>query len=142
MDICNDNNYLVKSSVEFLVPFTNILINNLSVSDISFSDFKNALKKIKITNFIEKDGQLESSSIINDFRVYILYSGTRNFITRIEGTGDFLGFCILLTNKGMNVNGDACLDSEPLANELKEEFLENYRSPYLLTETFLNFISR
>ena len=68
MDICNDNNYLVKSSVEFLVPFTNILINNLSVSDISFSDFKNALKKIKITNFIEKFCFLQSvyiSDILN-----------------------------------------------------------------------------
>lgn len=137
-----NNNIGVKSSVEFLVPFTNILVNNLSVTDISFSDFKIALKKIKIIDFIEKDGQLESSSIINDFRVYILYSGTRNYISRIEGTGDFLGFCILLTNKGMNVNGDASLKSEPLANELKEQFLENYKSPYLLTETFLNFISK
>ena len=141
MDMLN-NNIGVKSSVEFLVPFTNILVNNLSVMDISFSDFKIALKKIKIIDFIEKDGQLESSSIINDFRVYILYSGTRNYISRIEGTGDFLGFCILLTNKGMNVNGDASLKSEPLANELKEQFLENYKSPYLLTETFLNFISK
>ena len=141
MDLCKDNGLAIKSSVEFLAPFTNILVNHLSVSDISFSDFKSALEKIKVVNFIEKDGELESSSMINDFRVYIQYSGTRNYISRIEGTGSFLGFCILLTNKGMNVNGDACLKSEPLANCLKDEFLENYKSPYLITKTFLNFIS-
>ena len=60
MDLCKDNGLAIKSSVEFLVPFTNILVNHLSVSDISFSDFKSALEKIKVVNFIEKDGQLES----------------------------------------------------------------------------------
>ena len=42
----------------------------------------------------------------------------------------------------MNVNGDASVDSEPLANNLKDEFLKNYKSPYLVTETFLNFVSK
>lgn len=142
MDLYKDNGLAIKSSVEFLVPFTNILVNQLSVSDISFDDFKEAMEKIKVVNFIEKDGQLESSSIINNFRVYIQYSGTRNYISRIEGTGSFLGFCILLTNKGMSVNGEACLKSEPLSNNLKDEFLENYKSPYLLTKTFLEFIAQ
>jgi hypothetical protein len=41
----------------------------------------------------------------------------------------------------MNVNGDACIGSMPLANNLKDEFLENYKSPYLVTATFLNFVS-
>ena len=138
----HNNAHVTKHSVEFLVPFTKILINHLSVPDISIEDFKAELEKIKVTGFVEKDGQIESISIINNFRVYVLYSGTRNFLLRIEGTKDFLGFCILLTNKGMNVNGDACIGSTPLANNLKDEFLENYKSPYLVTETFLNFVSR
>ena len=140
MDI-NDNTHVTRASVEFLVPFTKILVNHLSDPDISFEDFKRELEKIKVTGFVEKDGQIESISVINNFRVYVLYSGTRNFLLRIEGTQDFLGFCILLTNKGMNVNGDACIGSMPLANNLKDEFLENYKSPYLVTETFLNFVS-
>ena len=141
MDIYN-NAHTTRSSVEFLVPFTKILINHLSAPDISVEDFKRELEKIKVSGFVEKDGQIESISVINNFRVYVLYSGTRNFLLRIEGTQDFLGFCILLTNKGMNVNGDACIDSMPLANNLKDAFLENYKSPYLVTETFLNFVSR
>ena len=138
----HNNPQVTKPSVEFLVPFTKILINHLSAPDISIEDFKAELEKIKVTGFVEKDGQIESISIINNFRVYVLYSGTRNFLLRIEGTKDLLGFCILLTNKGMNVNGDACIGSTPLANNLKDEFLENYKSPYLVTETFLNFVSR
>jgi hypothetical protein len=141
MDI-NNNTHIIRSSVEFLVPFTKILVNHLSAPNISIEGFKEELEKIKVTGFVEKDSQIESISIINNFRVYVLYSGTRNFLLRIEGTKDLLGFCILLTNKGMNVNGDACVDSEPLANNLKDEFLENYKSPYLVTETFLNFVSK
>ena len=141
MDI-NNNTHIIRSSVEFLVPFTKILVNHLSAPNISIEGFKEELEKIKVTGFVEKDSQIESISIINNFRVYVLYSGTRNFLLRIEGTKDFLGFCILLTNKGMNVNGDACIGSMPLANNLKDEFLENYKSPYLITETFLDFVSR
>ena len=140
MDI-NDNTHVTRASVEFLVPFTKILVNHLSAPGISIKNFKKELEKIKITGFVEKDGQIESISVINNFRVYVLYSGTRNFLLRIEGTEDFLGFCILLTNKGMNVNGDACIGSMPLANNLKDEFLENYKSPYLVTATFLDFVS-
>ena len=137
----HNNAHVTKSSVEFLVPFTKILVNHLSAPDISIEDFKKELERIKVSGFVEKDGQIESISVINNFRVYVLYSGTRNFLLRIEGTKDFLGFCILLTNKGMNVNGDACIGSMPLANNLKDEFLEHYKSPYLVTETFLNFVS-
>ena len=140
MDI-HDNTHVTRASVEFLVPFTKILVNHLSAPDISIEDFKKELERIKVSGFVEKDGQIESISVINNFRVYVLYSGTRNFLLRIEGTKDFLGFCILLTNKGMNVNGDACIGSMPLANNLKDEFLENYKSPYLVTATFLDFVS-
>ena len=136
-----DDNRDVKVAVDFLVPFTNTLVNLLSKADLSFWDFKKELNNIKITNIIDKDIQIESNSIIFNFKVYILYSGTRNFILKIEGISEFSGFCIMVTNKGMAVNHDAAINSLPLARELKEQFLLNYKSPYLLTETYLNFLN-
>ena len=136
-----DDNRDVKVAVDFLVPFTNILVNLLSKADLSFWDFKKELNNIKITNIIDKDIQIESNSIIFNFKVYILYSGTRNFILKIEGISEFSGFCIMVTNKGMAVNHDAAINSLPLARELKEQFLLNYKSPYLLTETYLKFLN-
>ena len=134
-----ENNGL-QTAMEFLVPFTNILVNLLSQKDITIWDFKKKLNNIKITDLSDKDGQVESSSIVNNFRVYVLYGGTRNFMLKIEGLSEYLGFCILVTNKGMLVNGDAAEDPVPLAIDLKNLFLDNYKSPYLLTNTFLKFI--
>ena len=136
---CLENNEL-QNATEFLVPFTNILVNLLSEKNITIWEFKKKLNNIKITDLSEKDGQVESLSTINNFRVYVLYGGTRNFMLKIEGMSQFLGFCILVTNKGMLVNGDAAIDPLPLATDLKNSFLDNYKSPYLLTDTFLRFI--
>ena len=136
---CPENDEL-QNATEFLVPFTNILVNLLSEKNITIWEFKKKLNNIKITDLSEKDGQVESLSIINNFRVYVLYGGTRNFMLKIEGMSHYLGFCILVTNKGMLVNGDAAIDHLPLAADLKNSFLDNYKSPYLLTDTFLKFI--
>ena len=141
-DMANEHaeNNGLQTAMEFLVPFTNILVNLLSQKDITIWDFKKKLNNIKITDLSDKDGQVESSSIVNNFRVYVLYGGTRNFMLKIEGLSEYLGFCILVTNKGMLVNGDAAEDPAPLAIDLKNLFLDNYKSPYLLTNTFLKFI--
>jgi len=136
---CLENDEL-QNATEFLVPFTNILVNLLSEKNITTWEFKKKLNNIKINDLSEKDGQVESLSIINNFRVYVLYGGTRNFMLKIEGMSQYLGFCILVTNKGMLVNGDAAIDPLPLAADLKNSFLDNYKSPYLLTDTFLKFI--
>ena len=136
---CSKNNDL-QIAVDFLVPFTNILVNLLSEKNITIWEFKKKLNKIKITNLSDKDGQVESSSVINNFRVYLLYGGTRNFLLKIEGLSIYIGFCILVTNKGMLVNSDAAENPLPLAIDLKNIFLDNYKSPYLLTNTFLKFI--
>ena len=136
---CAENNDL-QIAVDFLVPFTNILVNLLSEKNITTWEFKKKLNKIKITNLSDKDGQVESSSIINNFRVYLLYGGTRNFLLKIEGLSIYIGFCILVTNKGMLVNSDAAEEPSPSAFDLKNVFLDNYKSPYLLTDTFLKFI--
>ena len=136
---CLENDEL-QNATEFLVPFTNILVNLLSEKNITIWEFKKKLNNIKITDLSEKDGQVESLSIINNFRVYVLYGGTRNFMLKIEGMSHYLGFCILVTNKGMLVNGDAAIEPLPQATDLKNSFLDNYKSPYLLTDTFLKFI--
>ena len=130
----------LQTSMEFLVPFTNILVNLLSEKNITIWDFKKKLNNIKITDISDKDGQIESSSVVNNFRVYVLYGGTRNFMLKIEGLSEYLGFCILVTNKGMLVNSEAAENPLPLAIDLKNLFLDNYKSPYLLTDTFLKFI--
>ena len=93
---CAENNDL-QNAVDFLVPFTNILINLLSEKNITIWEFKKKLNKIKISNLSDKDGQVESSSVINNFRVYLLYGGTRNFLLKIEGLSIYIGFCILVT---------------------------------------------
>ena len=136
---CLENDEL-QNATEFLVPFTNILVNLLSEKNITIWEFKKKLNNIKITDLSEKDGQVESLSIINNFRVYVLYGGARNFMLKIEGMSHYLGFCILVTNKGMLVNGDAAIEPLPQATDLKNSFLDNYKSPYLLTDTFLKFI--
>ena len=53
MDIDN-NAHVTKSSVEFLVPFTKILVNHLSAPDISIEDFKKELEKIKLLALLKK----------------------------------------------------------------------------------------
>ena len=94
---CAENSDL-QIAVDFLVPFTNILVNLLSEKNITTWEFKKKLNKIKITNLSEKDGQVESSSVINNFRVYLLYGGTRNFLLKIEDISIYTKCCIICTN--------------------------------------------
>tara|TARA_Y100000996_G_scaffold371116_1_gene319178 strand:- start:3970 stop:4404 length:435 start_codon:yes stop_codon:yes gene_type:complete len=131
-----------RESVEFLVPFTSTLVNLLSTPNLTLWNFKKELKKIKINNFSEKDIHFESSSIVNNFKVYILYGGTRNFMLKIEGLSNYIGFCIMVTNKGMVVNDDTADNSMNLSKSLKEQFLLNYKSPYLVTDTYKKFLSK
>ena len=130
----------IADAVGFLVPFTNTLVNLLSKENLNIWDFKKELKKIRIDKFSEKDVNFESSTIVNNFRVYILYGGSRNFMLKIEGLTDYLGFCIMVTNKGMIVNDDAVIEDITLSRILKDKFLENYKSPYLVTDVYMKFI--
>lgn len=59
---------------------------------------------------------------------------------KIEGLTDYLGFCIMVTNKGMIVNDDAVIEDITLSRILKDKFLENYKSPYLVTDVYMKFI--
>ena len=43
------------------------------------------------------------------------------------------------TNKGMIVHDNVADDPKPLAKDIKELFIKNYKTTYAITEVFLNF---
>ena len=131
----------IDEMVYFLVPFTNTMVNKLSSTEITKWDFKREVKKLKIDNFTDNNGIIESYSTVFGLKIYVLYEGTRNFIFKLEDISGYIGFTIMITNKGMIVHDDAADDANPLSKDLKKAFLENYKSPYLVTKTFLNFMA-
>jgi hypothetical protein len=46
------------------------------------------------------------------------------------------------TNKGMNIHDDLSSGNEHVSNEITNKFLRYYKSPYLVTETYKNFITQ
>ena len=133
-----DKNY-VQESIEFLVPFTKTLVSILSTTNLKKWDLQRELKSLHLANLLEQNGTMNSTTKVLDFNVDILYASTRNFILTIKGISLYEGFSIIITNKGMAVNSNASEKPMPLAKDLKIEFLENYKSPYLVTEVFLNY---
>ena len=131
----------IDEMVDFLVPFTNTMVNKLSSTEITKWNFKREVKKLKIGNFTDNNGIIESYSTVFGLKIYVLYEGTRNFIFKLEDISGYIGFTIMITNKGMIVHDDAADDANPLSKDLKKAFLENYKSPYLVTKTFLNFMA-
>ena len=131
----------IDEMVDFLVPFTNTMVNKLSSTEITKWNFKREVKKLKIDNFTDNNGIIESYSTVFGLKIYVLYEGTRNFIFKLEDISGYIGFTIMITNKGMIVHDDAADDANPLSKDLKKAFLENYKSPYLVTKTFLNFMA-
>ena len=133
-----DKHY-VRESVEFLVPFTKTLVNILSTPNLKKWNLQRELKSLHLANLSEKDGTMSSTTKVLDFNVDILYASTRNFVLTIKGISAYEGFCIIITNKGMIVNNNASEIHMPLTKDLKIDFLENYKNPYLVTEVFLNY---
>jgi len=80
-------------------------------------------------------------SKILDFQIYILYVGVRNYIFKVDGLDHYAGFSFMETNKGMIVHDNIVDDSKLLAKDLKVLFSKNYKSPYPVTDIFLNFIN-
>ena len=95
--------------------------------------------ELNLNNIKDKDGTISVNENFFDFSVSIIYAGTRNFILTIKGENYYKGFSIIITNKGMLVHSDADINSTSEAQILRDQFLKNYKDPYLLTETFLNF---
>ena len=129
----------IDNNVDFLVPFTKSLVELLSKVDIQKWDIIRQLKELNLNNIKDKDGTISVNENFFDFSVSIIYARTRNFILTIKGEYYYKGFSIIITNKGMLVHSDADINSTSEAQILRDQFLKNYKDPYLLTETFLNF---
>ncbi len=129
----------IKTSVDFLVPFTNVVINHLSEVDLLKQDLETKLEELQINKISDDEGRLEFSSIILDFEVYILFVRARSFVFKIDGLSHYKGFSFMETNKGIRAMDNLGDNPMPLAKELKEQFLKNYKRPYLVTKTFLDF---
>ena len=129
----------IDNNVDFLVPFTKSLVELLSKVDIQKWDIIRQFKELNLNNIKDKDGTISVNENFFDFSVSIIYAGTRNFILTIKGEHYYKGFSIIITNKGMLVHSDADINSTSEAQILRDQFLKNYKDPYLLTETFLNF---
>ena len=129
----------IDNNVDFLVPFTKSLVELLSKVDIQKWDIIRQFKELNLNNIKDKDGTISVNEKFFDFSVSIIYAGTRNFILTIIGEYYYKGFSIIITNKGMLVHSDADINSTTEAQILRDQFLKNYKDPYLLTETFLNF---
>ena len=65
----------------------------------------------------------------------------KKLIFKVEGLNHYAGFSFMETNKGIIVHDNVVDDSKPLAKDLKNLFTKNYKSPYAITDTFLNFIN-
>ena len=138
-ELQNKDKNCIQESIEFLVPFTKTLVEILSIPNLKKWHLQRELKALHLANLLEQNGTMNSTTKVLDFNVDILYASTRNFILTIKGIALYEGFSIIITNKGMVVNSNASEKPMPLAKDLKIEFLENYKSPYLVTEVFLNY---
>ena len=135
-------NSLAKQGSDFLVPFVSSIISILTSHELSGLEVKKRLKKLKIKSITTRDDQIESQTRVIDFKVYILYAGVKNYIFKIEGLEHYEGFSFMETNKGMIVHDNVTDNPKPLAKDLKNLFIKNYKSPYPVTDVFLDFINK
>ena len=132
---------LAKQAVDFLVPYISSVVNILTSKEFNAFEVKTELKKLKIKNIRTKENQIEAQARILDFRIYILYAGVRNYIFKVEGLDHYAGFSFMETNKGMIVHDNVVDNPKLLAKDLKNLFSKNYKSPYPVSDIFLNFIN-
>ncbi len=131
----------IRLSIDFLVPFISSLINLLSSQNIKKSDFIQQMKKLKMEKISDSNWKIESSATILNFKFYVLYTGTRSFVLKVDGLSDYNGFSFMETNKGINIHDSNSKPSTYLTKALKEEFLKKYKSPYLITDSYKEFLS-
>ncbi len=134
-------NNLAKQGSDFLVPFISSTISVLTSHEFSSLEVKKRLKKLKLKNIKTDGDKIELQSKALDFNVYILYVGVKNYIFKIEGLNHYSGFVFMQTNKGIIVHDNVSDDPKLLAKDLKNLFTKNYKSPYLVTDVFLDFIN-
>ena len=139
----NDNEQKnVNLAVDFLVPYVHSIVEISSEVDLSIDKFKIDIMNLYFTVDSEDRGRIEASAKHNNFDFSLLYTGTRSFVLKISGYDNYLGFIYMETNKGMNIHDDLSSGNEHVSNEITNKFLRYYKSPYLVTETYKNFITQ
>ena len=137
----NDNEQKnVNLAVDFLVPYVHSIVEISSEVDLPIDKFKKDIINLYFTVDSEDRGRVEASAKHNNFDFSLLYTGTRSFVLKISGYDNYLGFIYMETNKGMNIHDDLSSGNEHISNEITNKFLRYYKSPYLVTETYKNFI--
>jgi len=137
----NDNEQKnVNLAVDFLVPYVHSIVEISSEVDLPIDKFKKDIMNLYFTVDSEDRGRIEASAKHNNFDFSLLYTGTRSFVLKISGYDNYLGFIYMETNKGMNIHDDLSSGNEHISNEITNKFLRYYKSPYLVTETYKNFI--
>jgi len=137
----NDNEQKnVNLAVDFLVPYVHSIVEISSEVDLPIDKFKTDIMNLYFTVDSEDRGRIEASAKHNNFDFSLLYTGTRSFVLKISGYDNYLGFIYMETNKGMNIHDDLSSGNEHVSNEITSKFLRHYKSPYLVTETYKNFI--
>ena len=138
----NDNEQKnVNLAVDFLVPYVHSIVEISSEVDLPIDKFKTDIMNLYFTVDSEDRGRIEASAKHNNFDFSLLYTGTRSFVLKISGYDNYLGFIYMETNKGMNIHDDFNSGNEHVSNEITYKFLKYYKSPYLVTETYKNFIT-
>ena len=130
----------VTQAVDFLVPYVHSIVKLSSEVDVPIEIFKKNIKNLYLTIDSDDRGRIEASANHNNFSFSLLYTGTRSFVLKIIGHNNFDGFSYLETNKGMNIQDDLNSDNEHISNQIMNQFLKNYKSPYLITEIYKKFI--
>lgn len=131
---------MIMFGIDFLVPYVHSLINLLSEVDISEEEFCKKLLKLYLNINSKDSGRIEASAIHNLFNINVLYTGTRSFVLTIKGIDKFDGFSFMETNKGMNIQDDLSNENLTISSNMTSLFLKQYKSPYLISETFKTFL--
>ena len=138
------NDFEIKSvnqAVDFLVPYVHSIVKLSSEVDMPIEIFKKNIKNLYLTIDSADRGRIEASAHHNNFNFSLLYTGTRSFVLKINGHNNFDGFSYMETNKGMNIHDDLSTDNEHISSQIMNQFLKNYKSPYLITEIYKKFIT-
>ena len=130
----------VNHAVDFLVPYVHSIVKLSSEVDVSIEQFKNNIKNLYLKIDSEDSGRIEASACHNNFEFSLLYTGTRSFVLKINGHQDFDGFSYMETNKGMNIHDNLSQENEHISSQIMSQFLKHYKSPYLITDIYKNFI--
>ncbi len=130
----------VNQAVDFLVPYVHSIVKLSSEVDIPIDKFKSDIKNLYLTIDSEDSGRIEASAHHNNFEFSLLYTGTHSFVLKINGYNGFDGFCYMETNKGMNIHDNLSSGNEHISSQIMSQFLKYYKSPYLITDIYKNFI--